>query len=193
MEQTRISRELRDQSRVLVLESADEDTGAVPCVTALGRDGSTEQHVLHIAFEQSPAEVVDDWRTSHGDLPASLAVIAPTAEEPGGSLPADVHVTHVAADDLTGVGIAVGRYLDRWDGESTTVCLDSLTALLDRVEEDRAFRFLHTLTGRFVAADAAGHVHLDPTTQDDRTVATLATLFDTIVRRGDEGWRVEQG
>lgn len=161
-------------------------------MAALGARHPTEQHVLTVAYDRSPEAVVDRWRASHGSLPASMAVIAPTGDDPLSrpSLPADVHVTRVEPDDLTGIGIAVGRYLDRWD-EPTSVCLDSLTSLLDHAEEDRAFRFLHTLTGRFVAADAAGHVHLDPATQDERTVATLATLFDTVVRRTDAGWEVE--
>jgi len=161
-------------------------------VATLGTDRPTEQHVLTVAYDRPPEAIVDEWRASHGSLPASLAIVAPTGDEPPAraSLPADVHVTRVEPDDLTGIGIAVGRYLDRWDGPAT-VCLDSLTTLLGHTEEDRAFRFLHTLTGRFVAADAAGHVHLDPATQDERTVATLATLFDTVVRHTDDGWQVE--
>lgn len=161
-------------------------------MAVLGAGHPTEQHVLTVAYDRSPEAVVDEWRASHDSLPASMAVIAPTGDEPPArpSLPTDVHVTRVEPDDLTGIGIAVDRYLDRWDGP-TSVCLDSLTTLLDHAEEDRAFRFLHTLTGRFVAADAAGHVHLDPATQDERTVATLATLFDTVVRHTDAGWQVE--
>lgn len=192
MEQTRATRELRGQSRVLVLGSGHCDAGERPCVPTLGAGEPSEQHVLMIAYDRPPETVVDDWQATHGTLPASMAIIAPTAEDTvaGEHLPPDVHVTQVRPDDLTGVGIAVGRYLDRWHGPAV-VCLDSLTTLLGHAEEDRVFRFLHTLTGRFVAADAAGHVHLDPATQDERTVATLATLFDTVVRRTDAGWQVE--
>jgi hypothetical protein len=161
-------------------------------VAAVGDERPREQHVLHIAYDRPPSAVVEDWQAAHGELPASLAIVAPAerGENTDDELPHSVHVTRVAPDDLTGVGIAVGRYLDRWQG-SSVVCLDSLTALLRRAEEDRVFRFLHTLTGRFVAADAAGHVHLDPSTQDERTVATLATLFDAVVRREDGEWVVE--
>jgi hypothetical protein len=160
-------------------------------VAALGHERPREQHVLHIAYDRAPSAVVDDWQERGDGLPESLAIVAPAARESSDDeLPESVHLTRVAPDDLTGVGIAVGRYLDRWQGPAV-VCLDSLTALLRHAEEDRVFRFLHTLTGRFVAADAAGHVHLDPATQDERTVATLSTLFDTVVRRTDDGWQVE--
>lgn len=177
---------------MLVLGPSRGIAGESPCVAAVGDGRPSERHVLHIAYDRPPSAVVDDWQAARGGLPASLAIVAPAGRESAADdeVPPSVHVTRVAPDDLTGVGIAVGRYLDRWQGPSV-VCLDSLSALLERVEEDRAFRFLHTLTGRFVAADAAGHVHLDPSTRDERTVATLATLFDTVVRHEDGEWVVE--
>jgi hypothetical protein len=188
METALTSRELRDESRALVLAPTAVTEGGGACVPEVARP--TDRHVLQVTYERPPSAVVEDWLTHHGEPPASLAVVGPT-EEDAAALPADVHVTTVAPDDLTGVGIAVGRYLDRWEG-TPMVCVDSLTALLDHVDQDRLFRFMHTLTGRFVAAGAAAHVHLDPSTQDERTVATLATLFESVVRYEDGTWRVER-
>jgi len=187
METTLTTRELRDQSRVLVLAPSGVGEGSGTCVSGIARP--TDRHVLQVAYGRSSAAVVDDWRTHHDGLPASLAVVGPETEGTG-TLPESVHHTSVAPDDLTGIGIAVGRYLDRWQG-TPVVCVDSLTALLEHVDQDRLFRFMHTLTGRFVAAGAAAHVHLDPAAEDERTVATLATLFDTVVRHEDGEWVVE--
>jgi hypothetical protein len=187
METALTSRELRDESRALVLAPTGVAGGGGACVPGIARP--SDRHVLQVSYERPPDAIVEDWLTHHDGLPASLAVVGP--DDGAATLPTDVHVTTVAPDDLTGVGIAVGRYLDRWDG-TPVVCVDSLTTLLAHVDQDRLFRFMHTLTGRFVAAGAAAHVHLDPSTQDERTVATLATLFDTVVRHDDGTWRVER-
>lgn len=188
-------RALREQSRVLLLASPTEIDQSGLCFDMLSTETPQQQHVLTIAYNRRPTAVVEHWREHNDDLPAEMAIICPESQAtPDDTLPEGVHETHVAAGDLTGVSIAVSRYLDRWEdeGQPITACLDSLTALLQYTDTDRVFRFLHTITGRFMAVGANAHVHLDPGTQDDQTVATLTTLFDSVVERDGSEWTVTQ-
>lgn len=92
--------------------------------------------------------------------------------------------------DLTGIGMKVSRCLDSWtdDGNQTVVCFHSLTVLVQYVGLQKAFQFLHVLTSRIEAAGAIAHFHLDPSACDDRTVATLRSLFDVVLVSGEDGW-----
>ncbi|MFD1586794.1 DUF835 domain-containing protein [Halorientalis brevis] len=193
--ETHATRALREQSRVLLLASPTEIERSGLCFDTLSTATPAQQHALTIAYKRRPRDIVEGWRDHNDALPASLAIICPESQAtPDETLPEGVHETHVAAGDLTGVGIAVSRYLDRWadDDAPITACLDSLTVLLQYTETDRVFRFLHTLTGRFMAAGASAHVHLDPRAHDDQTIATLTTLFDAVVERDGDEWLVRQ-
>ncbi|WP_136717958.1 DUF7504 family protein [Halorientalis salina] len=186
---------VREQSRVLLLASPTEIDESGLCLDTLSTETARDQHVLTIAYDRRTTEMVEGWLDHTDELPASLAVICPESRATADrDLPEGVYETHVAPGDLTGVGIAVSRYLDRWaeDERAVTGCVDSLTAMLQYADTERVFRFLHTLTGRFLAAGASVHVHLDPATQDDRTIATLSTLFDSVVRRDGDEWVVDQ-
>jgi hypothetical protein len=50
--------------------------------------------------------------------------------------------------------------------------------MLQYVELDQAFRFLHVVTDRLADADAMAHFHVDPGAHDDETIETLTSLFD---------------
>jgi hypothetical protein len=87
--------------------------------------------------------------------------------------------------DLTGLGIEIGELVDAWPAP-VTVCLDSLTTMLQYVDFETAYEFLHTLTGRIHAADARAHYHVDPAAHDPAAVAALASLMDAVVDLDDE-------
>jgi len=188
------TRALREQPRVLLLASPTEIAESGLCLDMLSTERPYDQHVLSIAYNRRPATLVEHWLDHTDELPASMAIVCPESRGTTDSeLPDGVYETHVAAGDLTGISIAVSRYLDRWDDDRpVTACMDSLTAMLQYTDTERVFRFLHTITGRFVAAGASAHVHLDPATQDDQTVATLSTLFDSVVHRDGEEWTMKE-
>jgi hypothetical protein len=95
--------------------------------------------------------------------------------------PPSIEELEIGADvdpnDLTGQGIAIAEAVEA----GTEVCFDSLTALLQYADRERAFRFLHSLGERCAAASASIHYHLDPETADEQTVAALSTLMDAVV------------
>ena len=93
----------------------------------------------------------------------------------------DVETRNVSsASDLTGLGIEIGQLLSEWEAP-VTVCFDSLTAMLQYVEFETAYEFLHALTGQLYAADARAHYHLDPGAHDPHHVAGITSLFDAAV------------
>lgn len=194
MESQSTAQSVQNRQRALVLASTADMAANDLCVDLLSSNSPECQRVLALSYTRRPMQLVDHWQAAHDSLPASMAIVCPESHADG-EAPDGVHTTHVPASDLTGASIAISRYLDRWDGddESITVCLNSLTALLQYADRDRVFRFLHTITSRCLAVDASVHAHLDPATQDEQAVATVATLFDTVVRReDDESWVVQQ-
>ena len=99
----------------------------------------------------------------------------------------DVGVLSVgSASDLTGLGIEIGRVLSEWDAP-VAVCFDSLTSMLQYVDFETAYEFLHALTGQLYAADARAHYHVDPAAHDEMHLAGITSLFDAAVEVRDDG------
>lgn len=111
-----------------------------------------------------------------------------------GGVPDVVGVETVdAPGNPTGLGVATIDALetlscaDPQDSDgSTTACFDSITALLQYVDGETAFRFLHALGAAFDDADVAAHYHLNPGAHDEETLRTLEPLFDVV-------WEYEDG
>ncbi|WP_416840349.1 hypothetical protein [Haloferax sp. DFSO52] len=92
--------------------------------------------------------------------------------------------------DLRRIGILTTKVLTEWadDAIPSAVCVHTLSALLDAVDDpERVFRFVHILHGRIRSADARGFFYLDPTRQDQQTVRTFFSLFDTILEFDSDG------
>lgn len=137
---------------------------------------ASADHALAVSVRRPPSEWLDDREAA--SLPPTRLVAADdhpdcvrTVSNPG---------------DLTGFGIAVSRYLDELPDDATPgVCLDSVTTLLQYVDENRAHRFLQVLVNRVRSADGHVHCHADPAAHDDRVCEALDSLFDAKVSVGD--------
>jgi hypothetical protein len=194
---------LRGADSVLVLsDSMDPDARTSYYGTLLPGDPG-DLRVLAIEYTRGPDGWLDEWREHVGRPPAETAVVSVddgTRSATSGAGPAtyggdgiEAAVTTVESpDDLTGLGIAVGGQLKRWEGSAapTLITLDSLTVLLQYVDLKRAFRFLHVMVNRVKGAGGVGHYHMDPAAHDDQTVATLASVFDAVARHEDGEWTV---
>jgi hypothetical protein len=172
-------------------------TNVLLCTPGLGGDGRgvctellqsrapAETAVLWVSYMRSAADCVADWGDRTDGSTDRKAVVVP-GERRGGEQPDGVHVETVGSPtDLTGLGIAIRRYLEAWDGP-IVVCFDSLTSLLQCTDLETAYEFLHVLTGQLYAAGATAHFHLDPDAHDDRTVTVLRTLVDAAVTVRDD-------
>lgn len=173
-------------------------TGAeMDACTALQTLGSpAETNALTVTYADSASERATSWR-SHADAPpANFAVVVVGRGGTGGGPDIARNETRVESipdgGDLTSLGVAVTGVLDEWREHPyrTVVDFDSLTALLQYIDREVAFRFLHTLTARMDEADVGGHFHLTPDAIDDRTYHLLRPLFDAVVERTEDGWEV---
>lgn len=93
--------------------------------------------------------------------------------------------------DLTGIGIGFsGLYqnINQNSGQRVRAGLYSLSTLLMYSDFQSVSRFVHTLGGRITTADGLGVFLIDPTTQDERVIRTIAQFCDgRIDVRADDG------
>jgi hypothetical protein len=185
------------------------------CLSFLTQAPPSETYVLAITYSSTAREWIDQWNAYAGDALARGAIVSvgQTDEEietgtadgddaPGRSrelILDQVWSVRTVKDsaDLTGIGIEMSELLSELaeaadEGDRIVVCFDSLTALLEHAELERAFRFLHVATGRVRSGGALGYYLLDPDGHDAETLTTLQNLFDAVLEHDDDtGWTVD--
>ncbi|MCU4741138.1 DUF7504 family protein [Natronoglomus mannanivorans] len=127
----------------------------------------------------------DVLRSASSDAGSSQSYTGParnTGPDFGGPIAID------AVDDpqdLASIGLSISRFCEHWaadDGvERITVCFRSLDTALGYTSPKTVFQFVHVLTSRLSSVGATAHFHFDPTTYDDRIVATFGSIFDEVV------------
>lgn len=151
----------------------------------LGQPSPTETNLLVITYGQDLETWVSNWKAQVGELPDNFGLISvgeQTRSAVGTSSPQLVESVPDPRN-LTGLGIQTSQYLERWSNTdaTTVICFDSLTALLQFVETDTAFQFLHVLSGRVESVDGQAYYCLNPNAHDRQTVATFETLMDAVI------------
>lgn len=171
------------------------------CIDLLGVRPAEELNALIVTYTQS----ADRWLSSYDQTgthrPQNTVVVSvgesmrsTMATRSGSSgarplIPGEPVIDTLGnPTDLTGLGIKITEYLrefeeTRHEGGPRGIgfCFDSLTALLQYADQERVFRFLHTLTTWIDQSNAHAHYHLDPDAHDPATIATLEPLFDATV------------
>lgn len=186
-----------DASNVLLLAPALSAEGEDACAELVSLAPLEDEIALSVSFAGDPDERLDVWQTRLDGLPAEVGIVdvnegtrSAATDAADSRRPATVTVDVVDdPDNLTDVGVALTKYLKQWSGRDAQVvgCVDSLTTLLQYVELQRAFRFLHAVTRRLAEVDAVTHYHLDPAAHDERTINTLKQLFDAVVEVDEDG------
>ena len=166
-----------------ILLKAPSMGGTRDLCTDLLTTGLDDPGVLFVTFTRQASTCVDQVAS------ADVGRLGVVAVGDGG---ADVDREDVAirtvdsASDLTGLGIEIGQVLTDWE-PPVAVCFDSLTAMLQYVDFETAYEFLHALTGQLYAADARAHYHIDPGAHDPQQVEGITSLFDAAVTVEDGG------
>lgn len=188
-----------EPANTLIL-SSPATAGSEFCIDNLAVTDPADTVALLVTYptQDSPKQWVQSWEQYTGDKPAHLNVIqvgdftrsaasATTTPAPQANGITPVETVN-SPRDLAGLGIVISEFLGQWETERWTeepsqivVCFDSLTTLLQYVDLQQAFRFLHVLCGRLASVDAVAHFHLDPAAHDDQTITTLRHLFDTVI------------
>jgi hypothetical protein len=190
--------DLEDASNVLLLAPSLGGQGTDVCAHLLARSPPERTNVLSIAYTETPGEFVDRWSDGVGAPPSRGGIVAAGVSDAGLG---DSNWTVRGVEnpgDLTGVGIELSEFLSRManaagDDEAITICFNNLTTLLQYAGLQRAFRFLHVVTGRVKTVGGVGHYHIDPDAHDQQTLATLTGLFDAVLEVDEDGsWSVRQ-
>lgn len=155
-------------------------------------DLHTAGTVLGVTIVQSPESRRNRWG-EHADLTGVETAFVTTGDTTRSAADphADPLVVETVADpsDLAELGRTIGRRIDATDGD-ITVCLHSLSALLQSVEREAALQFLHTLADRVTEAGASAHYHLDSAAHDEGTVELFATVVDRVIELDPDGSEV---
>lgn len=195
-----VSEQVAGAPNVLFLAPTMGDVPADACLDCFLRGAPADARVLAVSYTRTVDQWLASWRERAGHVPEQLTVVtmdsttrSATAAADDTSMDGTVSVEPCESpDDLTGLGITLGQHLSAWaeDDAPVYLCFDSLTVLLQYADLQRAFRFLHVLSGRVAGYGGHAHYHLDPTAVDDRAVATLTSLFDATVAYEDGEWQV---
>ncbi|ELZ27653.1 hypothetical protein C475_07025 [Halosimplex carlsbadense 2-9-1] len=159
------------------------------CGELLHGPGERDRALLVTCME-SPAERLDVWTDHEDGRPGDATVIdveaaaRSTAATPSGTDgPPNAVVESVDPEtDLVGLGDVIDRHLAALVSEGeTTLCVHSVSDLLQRAEERAVFKFLEVLTSTVERAGVVAHYHMNPDVHDPETIETFEVLFDSVV------------
>lgn len=179
-----------DAQSVLLLTPGSRERCARVCAEHLHVPGEGEEAVVFVTFTQPPEQRLQVLHEHARRHPARVYVVRAGGGGPNGSGDAGGAEVRTVENpgDLARLGVRVSDALSECtDEHQTSLSFHSLTALLQFAELSRVFRFLYTLSGRVASCGARAHFHLDPVAHEERTVATLSPLFETVVRVGPNG------
>ncbi len=178
-----------DVGNLLLLAPSLGDALSDGCRKTMEELGPSQTDLLVVSYNESPDRWLANWQRQNGPIPGKWGFVhvggmsrsaAATSRDAD---PISSIQTVKNPSDLTGLGITLSRHLETWcgDGNRTLVCFQSVTALLQYVDVETAYRFLHVLLSR-TAQDGIGVYHLDPGAHDEQVVQTLQSLFDAVER-----------
>lgn len=188
-------RELDDAANVLLV--APEVGRSVESLFAdlLVSRGTAPDHVVGVTTSKHPTDFLGRWREAFpaGDVSFSFvstngAARSVAADAGGASASLNVDVTHL--EDLlplSSFGIAISDELGAAERGDAVLCFHSLTNVLEYVDPETAFQFLHVVLSRVRTSGASGFYHIDSRAHDQRTIVQLSTLFDLVVEFDEPG------
>lgn len=154
-------------------------------------DTPEELSVMAAIYTQSADEWLADWRTRVGGLPIESALIdvggkvRSTDAQSSDAHPAQeaVSIINTAPTDPAKLLFALRDQLQQVATSETqvVVSIESLTAFLDSVDKETAFRYLDLLIHELRATEAIGYFHIDPDAHSQQTIDTISVLFDSVV------------
>lgn len=181
--------ETNQLSNVLLLTGTGDRCESAACRELSERNAPARSHVVLATGLGAAADRLADWDAEVGVRPAETTVVdvatatrsaAATGEASATDRWPGVTVEHVDATDLRGLGETLDAALTDADRE-TTLCVRSVTALLQSADVETVFRFLEALTRNVERAGGVAHYHLNADVHDEATLGTLEVLFDAVV------------
>lgn len=178
---------------VLVMAPAMSDGKTNACYDLLTGDDPGSTDLLRVVYHRTPERLIEEWNQTVGTPPASTTIVSvddrvqtdTLTEELTVDTDSTVTVLSANPNDLTGLGMELNNALsalpESGTENRTCVCFDSVTALLQFVGVENAYKFLHMFTGQLHKIDAIAHFHIDPGAHDTQTISRLKTTFDDMI------------
>ncbi len=182
-------------ANVLLVHSECDEPGACQHL----RDSGAETAELRVTFSNDPADrtrgdetpaelglisIGDILRSAGADTEAETGPTADTGPDFGGPGPVTVDTVDDPRD-LSAIGLSISCFCEHWASndeiDRITVCFRSLDTAISYTSSKDVFQFAHILANRLSSVGATAHFHFDPTTYDDRIVATFGSIFDEVV------------
>jgi hypothetical protein len=155
-----------------------------------------DTHVIWVTMTRSPAAVARTWADEVGDPPGRLEVIAVGETASGGTDAPFRYSTEFvrSPSDLTALGVRLTESTVDPDADAAgpKLWFESLSTLLQYVDVETAFQFLHVLRGRLSGTGTTSYYRIDPTVHDPRTIRTVLSICDAHVRVEDGEISVER-
>ena len=174
---------LQDAANVLVL-SPLTPWGTAAYFELLSTMCPNDANLAVVTYTQPPDLWMADWSDQGHDLPTYVSFIhGGPAEGPSGVADDDtVSLDRVSPRDPMDIITAVTAVLEEDGTIPAVVSVQTLTVLLEYVDFNTAFRYLHVLIHRIRGAEALGYYQMDPSIHEAETINTLSVLFDVVVR-----------
>jgi hypothetical protein len=192
---------LRAASNVLVLAPSVAGGGIDACANLL-LDATDRIDRLAIVSVGDPPAAWHSRLTERatGPLPPVSYIdvktlVRSTASDDGDAdVPAPVATVSSPADLLT-LGKSINSLLSEAaeDGDRVGLCIHSITEMLQFVDREFLFKFLHAVSARVRSVDGVAFYHLDNEAPDDELRIMFAHLCDTVATFEGEQMDVSAG
>ncbi|WP_312910199.1 helix-turn-helix transcriptional regulator [Natronosalvus caseinilyticus] len=190
---------IREGTNVLVLSPLTPH-GTKAFTELLSTTNPSRTNMAVVTYTQPPSMWLTDWEAANNGPPNEITFIH-NGSEPGEEISTDqqrprtINTVRTSPQDPIDVVTHLGDELKRWqdEGRQSVISVQTLTILLEYIDFDTAFRYLHILIHRVQAAGAIGYYQMDPTIHDEETINTLSVLFDVVAEvsqteTGEDDW-----
>jgi len=151
----------------------------------LAPDAATADPIVVVTTDDPASRIRTQFEDRGVRLDASAFRVVDASGAPGEDDP-EVHRVNSPAD-LTGMGVAFTKAVDEMGTpDRLRLGFVSISTLLQYVDAERAFSFLHVLSRRTSAAGYLGVYTIDPTTHEDRFVNVVTSIFDAAIELREE-------
>lgn len=178
---------LTDAGTVLVLASRVEDVGAEACVDLLANAPALDR-LLVVAVGSRPAawhrrvEARPSLSNAAVEYVDVRTVVRSSSADADADAPDPVATVSSPADLGTLGTVITDRLAAAEDrGERVGLCLHSISDMLEFVDREFLFRFVHAIGARARQSDAVAAYHLDNDAPDDELTALFAQVCDAVV------------
>ncbi len=196
------SGDLRGASNVLVLAPSVADAGIDACTNLLVDATDRVDRLLVVTVGTHPS-VWHDRLTERSAGPLApvsyvdvktLVRSTSTAASDGTDVPSPVATVSSPADLLT-LGKSVNSLLGdaAADGDRVALCIHSISEMLQFVDREFLFKFLHAVSARVRSVDGVAFYHLDNDAPDEELQIMFAHLCDTVATFEGEQMDVSAG